>query len=49
MTDTITERTVVPLNPAVATKEGVAAENDQTDSTLEQNRSASTPDRGVKP
>jgi hypothetical protein len=30
MTDTITERTVVPLNPAAtqATREGVAAEND---------------------
>jgi len=54
MTDTMIERTVVPLNPAQATKEGVAAENDQTRSVLEQNRSAGdppalTPDRGVEP
>jgi hypothetical protein len=49
MTDTITERTVVPLNAAVATKEGVAAENDQTLSTLEQNQSASTSDRAAEP
>jgi hypothetical protein len=43
MTDTITERTVVPLNPAAtqATREGVAAENDQSRPPM--------PDKRVEP
>src|ERR1700737_5197830 len=45
MTAAVTDRTVVPLNPAVAqaTKEGVAAENDPDRSALAQNRSADDP------
>jgi hypothetical protein len=56
MTDTMTDRTVVPLNSAVAqaTKEGVAAEGDQTHSAPEQNRSVGdlaglASDRDVEP
>jgi hypothetical protein len=51
---TISDRTVVPLNPSVtqATKEGVAEKRDQTDSALEQKSAgdlvASTPDRGIQ-
>ena len=54
MTDTITDRTVVPFGVAEATKEGLAAEDGQTHSALEQKPSAgdpvaSTPDRGEEP
>jgi hypothetical protein len=52
MPETISDRTVVPLNPSVAkaTKEGVAEERDQTHSALEQKSAgvASTPDRGIQ-
>src|SRR5438105_5480262 len=56
MVEPITEPTVVPLNTALAqaVREGVAAENDQIHSALEENRNAdnasdSTPDRGLEP
>jgi hypothetical protein len=53
MTDTITERTVVPFAMGETTKEGVPAEGGQTHSAVEQNRSVgdpvgSTPDRAVE-
>jgi len=54
MTDNIPDRTVVPFTVAEGTKEGLAAEDGQTRSALEQNPSegdpiASTPDRGGEP
>jgi hypothetical protein len=54
MTDTITDRTVVPFGVAEATKEGLAAEDGQTHSALEQKPGAgdpvaSAPDRGEEP
>jgi hypothetical protein len=52
MPETISDRTVVPLNPSVAqgTKEGLAEKGDQTHSAPEQKSAgvASTPDRNIQ-